>query len=257
VIIAGTAGWSLARTHARQFPSEGTHLERYARVFRGTEINSSFYKQHSPATYARWAAATPRGFRFAVKLPQTITHEARLRRARRPLERFLAEIAGLGDRLGPLLVQLPASFSYEARVVRGFASLLRSLHDGPVVCEPRHPSWFHPRVDALLDAWRIGRVAADPATVPAAAQPGGWPGIAYYRLHGSPRMYWSVYETGVVAAWVAQLQALPRSTRAWCIFDNTAGGGATGNALQVLSSAGRSAAVARPARRRRDRAPSR
>jgi uncharacterized protein YecE (DUF72 family) len=233
VIYIGTAGWSLPRAVASEFPGEGTHLARYARVFRATEINSSFYKPHARDTYARWAAMTPRGFRFAVKLPQEITHEARLRRARSPLTRFLGEVRGLGSRLGPLLVQLPGSLQFELRVARSFLGALRSLHHGPVVCEPRHDSWFEPRAEALLSAHRIGRVAADPARVPEAARPGGWPGVAYYRLHGSPRMYWSVYEPGQVEAWAAGMRLLPRRTQTWCIFDNTAGSGATSNALQM------------------------
>jgi uncharacterized protein YecE (DUF72 family) len=233
VIFIGTAGWSLPRAVAREFPGDGTHLSRYARVFRGTEINSSFYKPHARETYARWAAATPPGFRFAVKLPREITHDGRLRRARSPLTRFLGEVSGLGRRLGPLLVQLPGSLQFELRLARSFLGVLRSLHRGPVVCEPRHEGWFEPRAEALLREYRIGRVAADPARVPEAARPGGWPQIAYFRLHGSPRMYWSVYEPDQVEAWTARMRALPGRTQTWCIFDNTAASGATSNALQM------------------------
>jgi uncharacterized protein YecE (DUF72 family) len=74
--------------------------------------------------------------------------------------------------------------------------------------------------------------------VPAAAQPGGWPGIVYYRLHGSPRKYWSIYELERVAQWAHTLKAVPRGVLAWCVFDNTAGGGAACNALQMLKMLG-------------------
>ena len=135
-------------------------------------------------------------------MPRSITPEARLRRAREPLLRFLAEVAGLGDRLAALLVQLPASFAFEARVVRRFFALLGELHAGAVVCEPRHPSWFTPSADRALVTCGVGRVAADPACVPDAAHPGGWLGVEgdgrgallYYRWHGTPRMYWSGYD---------------------------------------------------------------
>ncbi len=100
-------------------------------------------------------------------------------------------MAGLGRRMGPLVVQLPPSLVFEVRVARNFFALLRSMHGGAVVCEPRHASWFEGAADALLVRHRIGRVAADPAVVPAAARPAGWPGIVYHRLHGSPRKYWS------------------------------------------------------------------
>jgi uncharacterized protein YecE (DUF72 family) len=233
MIYVGTAGWSLYKASGR-FPGAGTALERYARVLRGAEINSSFYRSHARATYARWAAATPRGFRFAVKVPQAITHEARLRRARRPLERFLDEARGLGTRLGPLLVQLPPSLPFEARVARSFFGLLRSLHDGPVVCEPRHASWFDARVNDMLAGQRIGRVAADPVALLPAADPGGWSGIAYFRLHGSPRRYRSVYDEAYLQSIAQRLQGLPSRTAAWCILDNTAGGGALPNALRLL-----------------------
>ena len=234
MIYVATAGWSVPRVSARRFPGEGTHLQRYARVLPGAEIDTSFYRDHSADTYARWAAQTPRSFRFAVKLPRQITHDQRLRAARRPLDRFLEGVAGLGRRLGPLIVQLPPSLPFEPRVARSFFTLLRQRHAGPVVCEPRHHSWFDARADALLSRHRIGRVAADPAVVPAAALPGGFLDIAFWRLHGSPRKYWSVYEPERVAQWAQTLQKLPRRTQAWCVFDNTAGSGAAGNALQML-----------------------
>ena len=114
----GTAAWSLPRDVAHQFPGEGPHLERYARQFACVEINTSFYRSHRAETYARWAGMTPPQFRFAVKLPRTITHDAALRGTRRPLRGFLEETAGLGDRLGVLLVQLPPSLAWDARVAR-------------------------------------------------------------------------------------------------------------------------------------------
>ncbi|MEO8307422.1 MAG: DUF72 domain-containing protein [Pseudomonadota bacterium] len=211
-------------------------MRRYAQVLRGVEINSSFYRNHARTTYARWASQTPRAFRFSVKLPRQITHAQRLRAARRPLQEFLDGVTGLGRRLGPLVVQLPPSLAFEPRIARTFFALLRQLHAGPVACEPRHPSWFDARADALLRRYKIARIAADPVVVPAAALPGGWHGLVYYRLHGSPRKYWSTYERKRLAQWARELKALPRGTTAWCVFDNTASSGATGNALQMLES---------------------
>lgn len=234
MIIIATAGWSIPRTSARRFPRKGTHLQRYAKVLPGVEINSSFYREHAPDTYASWARATPQAFRFAVKVPRAITHDARLRAARRPLTEFLDNIAGLRSRLGPLLVQLPPSLPLELRVAGTFFTLLRQRFKGQVVCEPRHVTWFGPKADALLRRYRVARAAADPAVVPAAAKPGGWKGIAYYRLHGSPRMYWSHYDAHRMKHWAQELLALPRSAKVWCVFDNTAAGGAMVNALQML-----------------------
>jgi uncharacterized protein YecE (DUF72 family) len=235
VIVVATAGWPIPRATKASFPGTGTHLHRYSRLLRGVEINTSFYRDHPPGSYRGWAAQTPRNFAFSAKLPRQITHDQRLRSARRPLEAFLQAASALGRRLGPLLVQLPPSLPFERRVARSFFTLLRDVHAGPVVCEPRHASWFEAGVDALLQSHHIGRVAADPPVVPAAAEPGGWPGIVYYRLHGSPRKYWSVYDAKYLAGLAAALKRVPRGTPAWCVFDNTASGGAMANALQLRS----------------------
>lgn len=229
--VVGTSGWSLSGPLAVALPGPGTHLERYARHFRGVEITSSFYRAHRPQTYARWARSTPAGFRFAVKLPRSITHEARLAGGEAALDRFLGEVAHLGDRLGPLLVQLPPSLGFEEGLAVGFLSALRRRHAGPVACEPRHPGWFTPAAAALLEGFQVARVAADPAPVAEHAGPAGWPGLAYYRLHGSPQTYVSAYSPAVLDLLAARL-ADERRPR-WCIFDNTARGHAGPDALAL------------------------
>src|SRR6185369_5701523 len=226
----GTAGWTISRDAAASFPGEGPHLARYARVLGCAEINSSFHRSHKVEVYERWAAQTPPGFRFSAKLPRSITHEGRLRRPREPLTRFLAEAAGLGDRLAVLLVQVPPSFAFEAQPVRRFFDLLGELFTGAVVCEPRHPSWFKPAADRALVACRVGRVgrvAADPARCPQAHERGGWLGadgdgrgvVVYHRWHGAPRMYWSRYEVAWLRARADRLAQWPEGADCWCIFD--------------------------------------
>ncbi len=237
----GIAGWSIPRAMAESFPGDGRHLARYARVLSCAEINTSFYRSHRPEVYAGWAAQTPPGFRFAVKLPRTITHDQRLRATRDLLTRFVAEVSGLGDRLGVLLVQLPPSLMFEARAVRTFFDLLMRIYDGTVVCEPRHATWFEPAADRLLATLRVGRVAADPARCPAAAVPGGWLGpagdgvgaVVYYRWHGSPRTYFSAYSNDWLGARARELGRWPRAVDCWCVFDNTAAGAAASDALRL------------------------
>lgn len=239
----GTAGWTLSHETAASFPGEGRHLARYARVLGCTEINSSFHRSHRVEVYERWAAQTPADFRFSVKMPRAITHEGRLRRAREPLRRFLAEAAGLGDRLAVILVQLPPSFAFEPRPVRNFFGLLAQMFGGAVVCEPRHASWFAPAADQALAALQVSRAAADPARWPEAQLPGGWRGpdgdgrgaVLYHRWHGAPRMYWSRYEPTWLLDRARELQRWPREADCWCVFDNTAGGGAIANALELRS----------------------
>lgn len=232
-LFIGTAGWSIPRAFAPQCAGAGTHLERYGRHFSAAEINSSFYRSHAPATYAKWAACTPAGFRFAVKVPRQITHELALRRARTTLEHFLVESAALGDRRGPLLVQLPGSHGFDARVVGRFFDLLRARYGGPVVCEPRHASWLDARADALLASFQVARVAADPVKAPGLERPGGWDGLVYYRLHGSPRPYWSRYDAAFIGGVAAALRSLPAAVDGWCMFDNTASGAAIENAEEL------------------------
>ena len=241
MIVVGTAGWSIPRPAASAFPAAGSHLERYSRVLPATEINSSFHRPHATTVYARWAAATPQSFRFAVKLPRTITHEGELRRPQRGLDAFLDQVAGLGAKLGPLLVQLPPSLEFNPRVARTFFDALRTRHRGPVVCEPRHASWFEPRAEALLVNYRVARVATDPTRIQAARQPGGWIGargrnvVVYYRVHGSPRKYWSRYPAERIRAWAEELVRFPKTATVWCMFDNTASGAAIENALEMLA----------------------
>jgi uncharacterized protein YecE (DUF72 family) len=230
----GTAGWSLHSRYAERFPETGTHLQRYSRSLNAAEINSSFHRPHRISTYQRWAESVPEGFRFSAKLPKAITHERRLADCDELIHRFLAETAGLGTRLGCLLVQLPPSLAFDGSAVRGFFTALRKRTPVPVACEPRHASWFEDGSDRTLRELHVARVAADPARAASADEPGGWPGLVYYRLHGSPRMYYSDYGRDALAELAARLA---RSTRdgvpAWCIFDNTMGAAATGNALAV------------------------
>jgi uncharacterized protein YecE (DUF72 family) len=238
-VYAGCAGWSIPKEYAPRFADTGTHLERYARTLPAVEINSSFYRPHRPATYQRWAASVPGDFRFAVKMPREITHRRRLAAPIELLDAFLGEVSSLGPKLGPLLVQLPPSLAFDAGTATSFFDALRERFSGSVVCEPRHPTWFSPGGEAerLLIDFRVARVAADPAPVPEAAHPGGWDGLVYYRLHGSPRIYYSEYDEAYLATLTARLSDYAAAeTPTWCIFDNTTLGAATGNALTVLES---------------------
>jgi uncharacterized protein YecE (DUF72 family) len=232
----GTAGWAIPRRVAEAFPVEGSGLERYAARFSAAEINSTFYRSHRPGTLERWAAATPDAFCFSAKLPKTITHERKLADCGGLLEVFLGEVGALGGKLGPLLVQLPPKLAFDAETAGGFFRAFRAGHGGAVVCEPRHASWFEAEADALLREMRVARVAADPAVVPEAAVPGGWPGLVYHRLHGAPRLYFSEYEPAALDALAERLRASTVET--WCVFDNTASGAAAANALAVLDRLG-------------------
>jgi uncharacterized protein YecE (DUF72 family) len=219
--LIGCAGWSIPRQSAGHFPEQGSHLARYAGALSAAEINSSFYRPHKPATYARWADSVPADFRFSVKLPRSITHEARLLNTGALLDQFAGEAGALGARLGCVLVQLPPSFQCEPQVAADFFARLRERFGCMLACEARHPTWFDDAATALLRAAGVTRVIADPPK----GQPGEHVPTAqdiYIRLHGAPRVYYSDYE----APWLAQLGLdmaghIAAGRQVWCIFDNT------------------------------------
>jgi uncharacterized protein YecE (DUF72 family) len=232
--LVGCAGWSIPRDVQARFPEGASHLERYAGRFGAAEINSSFHRPHRPSTYARWAETVPAGFRFSAKLPKAVTHTLRLAGTDGVVDAFLAEASGLGEKLACLLVQLPPSLAFDAPVADAFFRMLRGAFARGLACEPRHPSWFGGDADALLAEHRAARVAADPARVPEAAEPGGWPGLVYHRLHGSPRVYYSAYPGEYLDALAERIAASSAAgAETWCIFDNTASGAAAGNALDL------------------------
>jgi uncharacterized protein YecE (DUF72 family) len=228
----GCAGWNLPKDLRDPALS---HLERYAQLFNCVEINSSFYRHHQPKTYARWAKDTPADFRFSVKAPKTVTHAAEPDQA--ALDRFLSEISELGNKLGPVLLQFPPKAAFRKDAARLLFLGFRRTFAGEIVCEPRHVSWFEPEADELLKEHSISLVAADPK--PVANAPGvlGQEGreSRYYRLHGSPQIYYSAYTEEFLDRFKRQL-ALGH-TGAWVIFDNTALGHAYPNALALMGSA--------------------
>ncbi|HST45537.1 MAG TPA: DUF72 domain-containing protein [Luteimonas sp.] len=238
-VRVGTAGWSIATAHRPLFGDGDSLLARYATRFDVAEINSSFHRPHQRATYARWAATVPPGFRFSAKLPRTITHDLRLQGAGPTLDAFMAQVDGLGAKLGCLLVQLPPSLVFDARAAATFFAMLRRRFDGGVACEPRHASWFGASADRLWDRMRIARVAADPAPVAGAGAPGGDRSLTYWRWHGAPRVYYSDYADSALHSLALEVRAAtPARGCAWVLFDNTAHGFATPNAAGFQGLAG-------------------
>lgn len=230
----GCAGWNILKEVSDAFPDTGSHLERYAAVFPAVEVNSSFYRPHRPQTWARWAESVPEDFRFAVKVPRAITHDAQMRDVDELLARFAGEVGELRHKLGCLLVQLPPKLGFHDQTARDFFMQLEQRFGCMIACEGRHPSWFSEVATEVLRERRVTRVIADPA----AGQPG--PHVPttndiYVRLHGSPRIYYSSYSQAYLDALVADIAVHRAAGRqVWCIFDNTAAGESVPNALDVL-----------------------
>jgi uncharacterized protein YecE (DUF72 family) len=223
----------LPRADAGLFPPSafGSNLARYAAVFDAVEINSSFYRPHRPETYARWADSVPAGFRFAVKLPRSITHEKRLQDFGAELDRFASEAGALGRKLGWVLVQTPPSLRFESAAAGTLFAGLRARFGARLACEARHGSWFGDEATALLRESGVVRVVADP--------PAGVPGpyvatcanAAYVRLHGSPLIYRSIYEPQRLARVAAWLDT--QHGDCLVVFDNTMSGTQAGQAVQL------------------------
>ncbi len=236
----GCAGWSVPKQHAHCFEAEGSHLERYAQVFGCAEINSSFYRSHRSSTWERWARTVPNDFRFAVKAPKAATHTAQLVNCGAVLQEFFEQMVGLGEKLGPVLFQLPPKLVYNEGIAREFFHTMRELYAGAAALEPRHASWFAAPVGRVLAEFEIARVAADPLPkgapgIKAAGEPGGWPGLRYWRLHGAPRVYWSGYDAKFLDHLAARVRKESETAEVWVIFDNTAQGEATRNALELTA----------------------
>lgn len=237
MLTVATAGWAIPRARADAFPEHGSSLKRYAARFAGVEINSSFHRPHRRSTYERWAGTVPEGFRFSVKLPKVISHERKLHDCGEPLARFLDEVGGLSGKLAVLLLQLPPKLAFDAAAAESFLRHLIDATPARLVCEPRHPSWFDGTADSLLRDLTVARVAADPAIVPTAAIPAGWGGLVYRRLHGSPTIYRSSYDNGRLLE--MRRHILDQSSDGpphWYVFDNTASGAATQDALNLVES---------------------
>jgi uncharacterized protein YecE (DUF72 family) len=208
----------------------------YSQVLNAVEINSSFYREHKPETYAKWAASVPDDFLFSAKLLRYFTQEKRLKETGGRLEEVISEMSHLGKKWGVLLVQLPPSLSFVRSDADSFLNGLRKTYSGLIAWEPRHLSWSSEEALNLLASYQVHKVLADPEPVfvtrsqraPVERQ------LLYYRLHGSPEIYKSRYSQELIQRISLRMQqACNRGQQAWCIFDNTTFGYATENALAL------------------------
>ncbi|SFB50784.1 Uncharacterized conserved protein YecE, DUF72 family [Rhizobium sp. NFR07] len=225
--IVATAAWSIPKTVANRFATEGSSLTRYASVFGRVEVNSTFYRRHRTSTFARWAESVPDSFRFSLKFPKEITHTRLMKDIAQPLETFLSDISALGNKRGPLVCQLPPSLVFDLKVFDTAFHVIRSMDDGPIAIEPRHKSWRCNEALDLMESYSIDRAYADPVLV---WQPEDFADAPrYMRLHGKPRIYYSSYTERDIKSFLSLL-----APGGWCVFDNTASGAATENALTML-----------------------
>jgi uncharacterized protein YecE (DUF72 family) len=230
-IYVGTAGWAIRREDAHFFPVDGSHLERYSDVFNLVEINSSFYRDHRPATYRRWAEDVPDDFRFSVKLSRSFTHELRMAETGARLRESLGGIRELGEKAGALLIQLPPSLELSPKIARAFFAAVREHWPYALACEPRHKSWSSQVAAEIFSDHAVAKVLADPERC---VLEQAFPASAYYRLHGTPKIYKSAYDSEMLDVWSSRIvESAESGAPVFCVFDNTAIGNSVPNALEL------------------------
>lgn len=229
----GTAGWSIPKEFKKHFPEEESQLASYSQVLNCVEINSTFSNIHQASTFEKWALLTPDDFEFSLKLHRSFTHESELKPKVSDLKNNLLLMGHLGRKWKVLLLQFPGKQKFHEKRVGRLYDSIRKFYDGAIVVEPRNLSWLSKESSALLKEFKISKVIADPERCPHNIKnilsTGG---ITYFRLHGNPVIYKSSYNR----SYLKKLsQDLSLYKKAWCIFDNTAMGKATGNALTLRS----------------------
>jgi uncharacterized protein YecE (DUF72 family) len=225
-IRVGCSGWAYKHWRGLFYPEglpQKRWFERYAEEFDTVEINNSFYRLPPCETFARWRDQAPAGFCYAVKANRFLTQAKKLLDCEEPMERMMAAVRCLGDRLGPMLYQLPPTLKLNLERLESFLRLVPG--DVASVFEFRDPSWYVPEVYALLDRHGAGFCVHDmrgSATERIAVGK-----LAYVRFHGATGKYWGRYSREAVESWAEWVVGQAREGRsAWCYFNNDIHGAA-------------------------------
>jgi uncharacterized protein YecE (DUF72 family) len=231
MLRVGTVGWVIERAVVRHFSRDGNDLKRYSRTLNCVEIESTYHRYPRPITWNRWAATVRKGFRFAVRAPRVLTHQRQLAGDPAPLKDFIAGASLLGEKLGPIVFQLSRYLPFDPADATAFLTTLRETHPGLVVFEPLHPTWFTAEASDLMRSFQVARTIVDPAKNPEAANPGGWEGLAYYHLRGTPRTHYSIYPDDFLADLNTSIVDRHADIETWVIFDHVSPAAAARNAL--------------------------
>lgn len=232
-ILIGTSGWHYAHWKGLFYPEEvptAEYLEYYARHFRTAEVNNTFYHMPQKKTFDAWRDTVDDGFVFAVKASRYITHMKKLKDAAKPVSRFMELTENLGDKLGPVLFQLPPHWGVDPKRLEEFLGLLPR---GPkYTFEFRDPSWFDPSIYALLADHGAAfcmydlQGHASPKEVTA--------DFIYVRLHGPAAAYQGSYPDETLAGWAGAFSTWSAGgKRIYCYFNNDQEGFAVENALRL------------------------
>jgi len=227
----GTSGWNYPHWQGVFYPEDcprGKWLEYYTRHFDVLELNASFYRLPGAETFRQWRRRTPENFIWAVKMNRYVSHILRLKNVEGAMVRFYDAVSALGDKLGPILIQLPPSLVYENSVMNSFLDLLDPSRRHAI--EVRHASWIQKEFLDALSRRNVAFCIADTA--------GRYPGqvavtadFAYLRLHGSRKLYASLYTEEELRDWAGKIRGW--SCETWVFFDNDSEGHAVRNALRL------------------------
>jgi len=217
-IRIGTSGWNYPHWKGLFYPTDHQKtkwLEFYSLGFNTVEVNATFYRLPQKKTFRDWRLRTPDHFLWAVKGNRYITHIKRLCKVEEGLERFYDAVSVLGDKLGPILFQLPPSLSFDEELFKRSCLSLKPEHRHAL--EVRHPSWIDGRFFHMLDENNIAFCISDTA--------GRYPyseaitsDFIYIRLHGSKKLYASEYSAMELNAWAEKICNWNRDT--FVYFDN-------------------------------------
>ncbi|WBC08525.1 DUF72 domain-containing protein [Micromonospora sp. WMMA1947] len=232
MFLVGTSGWQYRDWRERFYPAglpQRRWLEHFAARFATVEVNNAFYRLPERDTFVAWRERTPGDFCVAVKMSRYLTHIKRLRDPAEPVARFLDRASGLGDRLGPVLVQLPPTLRADPDALAGV--LRRFPADVRVAVEPRHQSWWTDDTRRVLERHRAALVWADRLSRPITPL---WrtTDFGYLRLHEGRARPWPRYGRAALAGWVRRLAGeFGDGDPAYVYFNNDPGGAAIVDAV--------------------------
>lgn len=237
-LFVGTSGWQYPAWRGLLYPPgvpQRLWLETYAERFATVEVNNAFYRLPPYETFARWRERTPDGFVMALKASRFLTHIKRLREPEEPLRRLMTAAAGLGDRLGPVLLQLPPTL---VTAPDRLADCLARFPAGTrVAVEPRHPSWWTGEVRRVLDAYGAALCWADRLGEPQSPlwRTAPW---GYVRFHEGPAEPWPRYDAATLRSWLDRVLATwSEEADVYVYFNNDPGGAAVWDASNFAASA--------------------
>jgi uncharacterized protein YecE (DUF72 family) len=219
-IHVGCSGWVYKHWRGILYPDglpQKRWFERYAEEFDTVEINNSFYRLPKCETFEKWQKQAPPGFCYAVKANRYLTQAKKLKECEEPMERMMSAVRCLGDRLGPMLYQLPPSMKINLERLESF---LRILPPGVTsVFEFRNKDWYRADTYDLLDRYGASFCVHD---MPGSASERIAVGpIAYVRFHGGEGKYWGRYSDEGLLSWTDWIVDQARQGRpAWCYFNN-------------------------------------